>query len=77
MTAFETNVLDVLEKISLQQSSISAALLTLSEQQVVILDALSKESNDDSITATLEALLKPLVAGLANLSARLPPLSDK
>ena len=86
MTEFESKLLSALEAMSqqqagqasqltalaLSQSQTTLALKTISEQQGQILAALSKSPEGDSITATLEQLLKPLVGALNDLSRRLP-----
>jgi phosphatidate phosphatase APP1 len=61
-----------LTTLALSQSRTTQALITVSEQQVEILAALSKQPEGTSITATLEQLLKPLVGALNDLSRRLP-----
>ncbi|WP_041377843.1 hypothetical protein [Polaromonas naphthalenivorans] len=87
MTEFETKLLQAFTAMSQQQAdqaqqlaalSASHSLTTqslgkISQQQVDILAALSKAPEGDSITETLEQLLKPLVAALNDLSQRLPP----
>ena len=55
------------------QVGVMDTMLIIQQQQVSILNALSKEPEEGCITAMLEQLLKPLVAALNDLSRRLPP----